>query len=489
MPINESVLDRLPEHPALLIGGDRVTSSSGGVFDHIWPATGKITRQVPLAGRAEVDRAVSAARTAFPAWRALPVNQRRDLLLRFAAVVQEHAEELVVLTVADNATPVSIASGGPGAAADHFAYYAGWADKVGGEVIQTWDAPAFDYATEEPFGVVAVLIPWNGPVYAIGMTVAPALAAGNCIVLKPPELAPYAAVRMGELFLEAGFPPGVVNVVPAGPEGGEALCSHPGVDKIHFTGGGPTAKKVLAAALTNLTPVGLELGGKSANLIFDDADVPSAALMSITGAIGLSGQGCINGTRILVQSGVYDEVLGTAKAMLEQMPIGDPTLETTVMGPVVSAAACDRIMGFIDRAKASGATLVTGGNRLGGDYADGYFIAPTIFGEVDNSLEVAQQEIFGPVLAFLRFDTEEEAVAIANDTTYGLAGYVCTHDLRRAHRVADALDVGNVWVNEMGAPLPAIPFGGAKQSGYGRLGGIHGVREFTRSKNVRIPLG
>ena len=389
----------------------------------------------------------------------------------------------------DNATPISVARFMPAKAIDLFRYNAGWADKIGGEVIPTWPAPAFDYTCDEPYGVVAISIPWNGPISAIGMTVAPALAAGNCVVLKPPELAPYAALRMGELFLEAGFPPGVVNVVPAGPEGGEVLCRHPGIDKIHFTGSGATARKVLASSLEHLVPVGLELGGKSANIIFADADVDATIPHVVTAIASLSGQGCLLGTRALVQRPVYEEVIERVVAAVDALTVGDPLSPTTRIGPVISSSACARIVDTIERAQEQGhGRLVTGGKRLSGELADGYFIEATVFADVDNASALAQHEIFGPVLSIIPFDEDHEAIRLANATSYGLAAYLHTNDLRRAHTVAAQLEAGNVAVNGSLANPISAPFGGVKQSGYGRLGGIDGIREFSRAKNVWMAM-
>ncbi len=488
MRIKEADLDLLPEQ-SMLIGDRRVTDGSGGEFEHIYAATGKPTARVPLGGEREMDEAIRAARAALPAWVAMTADQRRDAMLRFADLLRQHGDELGRLSIIDNGAPLIVAGAGPYVAADLFTYNAGWADKVGGDVIATWPAAAFDYAIDEPYGVVGVIIPWNGPIYATGMVLAPALAAGNCVVLKPPEVAPFAALRLGELFLEAGFPPGVVNIVPGGPEGGAALVRHPDIDKISFTGSGVTAKKILASTVEHLTPVGLELGGKSANLIFADADLEAATQQAIAGIVNLSGQGCINGTRILVERSVYDQVVELAKTFIDHVPVGDPTSDTTFFGPVINSAACERILGVIHRARDCRAgRLITGGERLGGDLSDGYYIAPTIFADVDNQSELAQQEIFGPVLAMMPFDGEEEAVRLANETTYGLASYIQTNDLRRAHRVAAALEAGNVWINGfMGIP-PSAPFGGVKHSGYGRLGGLAGIKEFTRPKNVWLAL-
>lgn len=485
MAVADAPVELLPA-TGLLIGEHRFDDTSGGVFEHVYAATGKPTRAVPLAGAREIDTAVHTARQALPAWRATTADQRRELMFKVAQLMREHADELARISQVDNAMPAFAAAPGPLAAADAFAYNAGWADKIRGDVVPTWPAPALDYVLNEPYGVVGVIIPWNGPVYAVGMTVAPALAAGNCVVLKPPELSPFAAIRVGELFLEAGFPPGVVNVVTAGPEGGEAMVRHPGIDKVHFTGSGATAHKVLAAAQQTLKPVGLELGGKSANLIFADANLNNAALQGVLGMQG-SGQGCINGTRVLVERPVYEDVLTLMQGIIAGLEVGDPVAASTFFGPVISSTAADRIMGVIEQAKQH-ARVVAGGERLGGDLADGFFIAPTVFADVDNAAPVARDEIFGPVVAVIPFDSEEEAIRIANDSPYGLAGYIQTSDLKRAHRVAQALEVGNIWVNGfLGIPTSA-PFGGMKQSGWGRLGGADGIREFTCPKNVFVGL-
>ena len=489
MPIGEAVLDVFPE-PGLLIGGRLVTTTTGGEYEHEYPATGKPTFRVPLAGAAEIDAAVQAARAALPEWRSWTVDRRRDVMLRFAALVREHEETIVQLSVFENGTPAWQAQNFVPALSDAYIYNAGWADKIGGDVIATWPDAALDYTLIEPYGVVGIIIPWNGPIPSLGMTMAPALATGNTVVLKPSRTAPFTPLLVGRLLHEAGFPPGVVNIIPGGPEAGDGLVRHPGVDKVHFMGSSAVAKEVLAAALTNLTPASLELGGKSANIIFADADLDAAAELAVSAIVMMSGQACLIGTRVLVEDGVYDEVVERCKAKVAQIPIGDPALPSTHMGPVISLGACERILGFVERAKANGeGRLVTGGYRMDGDLADGYFLAPTIFADVDSGSDLAQREIFGPLIAMQRFSTEAEALSIANDHRYGLAAYVQTSDLKRAHRLAAALEAGSVWVNGFpGVPATGAPFGGTKHSGYGRLGGLAGIQEFSRPKNIWTAL-
>lgn len=482
-------VDQLPPL-ALRIGDRLVTETTGGTYQHVYAATGEATAAVPLAGAADIDDAVAAARAALPGWKATTADQRRNMLSAMSRLVGENVDRLSLLNTIDNGTALNIATAQNFMAVDLFAYNSGWADKGGGEVHDTWPIPAFDYSVNEPFGVVGIIIPWNGPVTAIGQTVAPALAAGNCVILKPPEVAPFSALEMGRLFQDAGFPPGVINIVPGGPEAGEALVRHPGVDKIHFTGSGATAKKIGHAATDTLKPLGLELGGKSAVLVFEDAALDSA-IQTASGAItlNLAGQGCICGTRAIVHRSVYSDFVDGLAAAVQAIPVGDPLSQATLMGPVVNDAACRRIMNIISTAvDDKHGRLVTGGQRLDGDLSDGFFIAPTVFADVDNSSPLARDEVFGPVQSVLPFDTEEEAIALANDSLYGLANYIHTENLRRAHRVAAALESGMVWVNG-GFGIPAsVPFGGVKQSGYGRIGGRKGVEEFTRPKNVWIAL-
>lgn len=468
--------------------------SRGVIFEHIYPATGRPNGTVELAGAAEIDNAVRVAAKAQREWVALTVDRRRDLLIGLADVVHDHLDELAKLNVADYAVPISFA--GTAMLLERFLrHFAGYADKPHGVTTPVNGSFDINLVEREPYGVVGVITPWNGALVVTGSCVAPALAAGNAVVLKPSELAPFAALRFGELCLEAGLPEGLVAVVPADAEGGGALVRHPGIGKIAFTGGGGTARKVLQAAATNLTPVVTELGGKSANLIFADADLDLAAALSAhQGPLMQSGQSCACASRILVHDEVYDEFLEKFLGVIGSARIGDPMDPATTFGPVISQAAADRILAAVDAAASGGAgELLLGGKRIGGaglpdDLAEGYYVEPTVFGGVDNASDLAQLETFGPVVSLMRFRDEDEAVRIANDTPYGLNAFVQTTDLNRAHRVARQLESGSVWINQFSDISPQGPYGGYKQSGAGRTGGVEGLHEFQQVKNIRIAM-
>jgi len=478
----------LPRY-SLIVGDTMLERGSGKAHPHIYPANGRITREITFASADDVNRAVQAARGAFPAWRALPGDKRRDLLLKMAATIEQHTKDLAELSTAENGSASMVAPYVAMDAAQKFRYFAGWADKIQGDTLSAWGGPAHNYVAYEPYGVVGAIVPWNGPLFAATMVIAPALAAGNCIVLKAPEVAPFAVMRLGELFKEAGFPPGVVNTIVGGPDVGEAMVQHDGIDKIQFVGSGATAKKVLRSAADSLKPCGLELGGKSAVIVFADADLQEAARRGLSGAVSVSGQGCVNGTRLLVERSVYEPYLKMLQAMAAHIKIGDPFEPTTVMGPVISQASMERILGMIDTAKRGGGRVVIGGERLGGDHAEGYYLPLTVVADVDNNSPLFQHEVFGPVLAVTPFDTEEEAIALANGTPYGLGAYIHTQNLRRAHFVASQMQAGMVQVNGSGEGMqPFAPFGGMKQSGYGRLGGEQGLHEFLQTKNVWMNL-
>ncbi|CRZ19094.1 aldehyde dehydrogenase family protein [Mycolicibacterium neworleansense] len=458
----------------------------GVIFEHIYPATGRPNGTLTLAGPAEIDNAVQAAAKAQREWVSLTVDRRRDLLIGLADVVHEHLDELAELNVTDYAVPISFA--GTAVLLERFLrHFAGYADKPHGVTTPVNGSFDINLVEREPYGVVGVITPWNGALVVTGSCVAPALAAGNAVVLKPSELAPFAALRFGELCLEAGLPEGLVTVAPADAEGGGALVRHPGIGKIAFTGGGATARKVLQSAATNLTPVVTELGGKSANLIFADADLDLAASLSAhQGPLMQSGQSCACASRILVHDAVYDRFLEKFLGVVGAARIGDPMDPTTTFGPVISQGAADRILSAVDTAVSSGAgELLLGGKRID---SEGYYVEPTVFGDVDNGSELAQLETFGPVVSVMRFRDEDEAVRIANDTPYGLNAFVQTTDLNRAHRVARRLESGSVWINQFSDISPQGPYGGYKESGSGRTGGIEGLHEFQQVKNIRIAV-
>lgn len=488
MGFQKPVAENLPRH-TIIIGDVREEAGSGEILAHIYPGTGTVTAELRMASPADVDRAVAAAKTAFPAWRALPGDKRRDLMFRFAALMEAESQALAPMQTAENGSSIMMSGYMGYDAAQKFRYFGGWADKIEGRTIATWGGPAHDYVQYEPYGVVGVIVPWNGPLFAATMVLAPALAAGNCIVIKAPDLAPYSVMKLVEMFLQAGFPPGVVNLVTGGADVGAAMVSHPGIGKIEFIGSGATASKILTSAAQSLKPVGLELGGKSAVLVFADADLQGAAKRGLTGAISANGQGCVNGTRLLVERSVYEPYLQMLAAMVPHVPVGDPYDPKTVLGPVISETALARIQGMVSRGVAQGGRVVVGGERLGGDFAAGYYLPVTVLADIDPASEIARNEVFGPVLVVTPFDSEEEAVALANDSDYGLGAYVHTTNLARAHRVANQMMAGQVQVNGSGeAMTPCVPFGGMKHSGHGRLGGIEGLREFQQVRNVWMNL-
>jgi len=488
MAFRDPVADQLPRF-ANYIGGEREERGGGAMLAHIYPATGRVSGEIGMASPADVDRAVTAAKAAFPAWRAMAGDKRRDLMFKLAALLEAKMMDFVPSLVSENGSIAMAAPYMPMDAAQKFRYFGGWADKIHGRTIPMWGGPAHDYVSYEPFGVIGVIVPWNGPLFAATMCMAPALAAGNCVVLKSPDLAPYSVMKLVEIIHEAGFPAGVVNLVTGGADVGDAMVAHPGIDKIQFIGSGATAKKVLARASESLKPCGLELGGKSAVIVFDDSEFQGAAKRGLTGAVSANGQGCVNGTRLLVQRGVYEPYLQMLSAMAGYINVGDPFEQSTIMGPVISETAMNRILGMVERGVGAGGRLLCGGERLGGDHAGGYFLPVTVLADVDPASEIARNEVFGPVLVVTPFDTEEEAIALANNTDYGLGAYVHTQNLRRAHAVTRELQAGQIHVNGSGEAMqPNVPFGGWKQSGHGRLGGVEGLHDFLQPKNIWMNL-
>jgi aldehyde dehydrogenase (NAD+) len=484
-------IDSIPLPVRLHIGGKAFDTGSGGFHEHLYPALAQVTSRIPLAGVAETNAAVEAAHKAFAGWRATSPTQRRDVLHRLAVLVRENAAEFGKLGAIDNGTPAAFAAFGAHIAADWISYYAGWADRIEGRVNSTvTEKGELGYTLSEPYGVIGIIITWNGPLISLGMKVAPALAAGNTVVVKPSEMTPYSGELFMKLAVEAGIPAGVINMIPGSADAGAALVQHPLVEKVSFTGGPVTARKILTACAEAIKPAVLELGGKSANLIFDDADLDAACAFGVDNSIGMmSGQGCAFPTRMLVQRSIYDQVVERSLARAAQIKVGDPFAPDTTSGPVINEAGLHRILGMIERAKTDGsATLLAGGNRLGGDLADGYFIEPTVFGNVHPDSALAQEEVFGPVLAITPFEDEDEAVAIANNTQYGLSAYIQSRSLSRTLRVAERLKSGVVLANGSQNIQPNRPFGGLGLSGFGREGGKEGLDEFIRTKTVGIRL-
>jgi len=471
-----------------LVGGELFTSTSAGTHEHINPATGQVQASVALSGPDAVEAAVAAARAAAPAWRDTPGTRRREILERLAALILEHGEEFKTFSALESgAVAHHAASHFLKMAVEWTRYYAGWADKLEGLVVDTGPNDPFVYTIPEPFGVVAIIITWNAPLLSLAMKIPPALAAGNTIVLKPAEFTPFTSVLFLALAREAGLPDGVLNLVIGGPDTGAALTSHKHVDKITFTGGPITATRIMQSAAANLTPVVFELGGKGANLLFDDADLDAAIPFSGAFALANTGQGCALPTRLLVQRGVYEQVVAGVKAVVQGLVTGDPLLPDTFAGPLINQVALDRVTGIVEKAKAERAgRLILGGARSGGELGGGYFYDPTIFADVDPDSSLAQNEIFGPVLSIIPFDTEEEALRIANGTEYGLTNYVQTRDIGRARRLARLLHSGTVSVNGTPNLHVAAPFGGVGMSGIGREGGKEGLLEFISTKTVLV---
>ncbi|MFJ6852424.1 aldehyde dehydrogenase family protein [Streptomyces sp. NPDC091271] len=483
-----TAIDRTPPAVHLRIGDSRRSEGTGGTFDHVNPVTGTVDSAIPLAGPAEVEEAVREAHEAFRAWRLTRPSERRAKLLKLAGLIEENGEEFARRGTLDNGTPFALGAHFVETSAEWTRYYAGWADKSESQVTSMFAADGeFAYTLAQPYGVIGVIITWNGPLISLAMKIPAALAAGNTVVVKPSELTSYSAELFADLVEEAGFPPGVVNILPGTAAAGEALVSHPLVEKVSFTGGPDTARKILRSCAETMKPTVLELGGKSANILLEDADLDTACTLGTLMSVGtLTGQGCAFPTRMLVQRQIYEAALEKVAQVAATITSGDPFDPTTVSGPLINEAALTRVLGVIEKAKSDGARLVTGGSRVEGDLAGGYFLRPTVFADVDPYSDLAQREVFGPVLAVIPFDTDDEAVEIANSTPYGLSAYLHTQQLSRAHRIAEELVTGEVLVNGAANLAVGRPFGGWGISGVGKEGGRQGFEEFLRTKSVAI---
>jgi (Z)-2-((N-methylformamido)methylene)-5-hydroxybutyrolactone dehydrogenase len=468
---------------SMQIGAER--RPGAGTFESIDPYTGEPWAVVPEATRADVDDAVAAARAAFEGeWGALTGTARGRLLRRLGEVITESADDLAIAETRDNGKLLREMGGQVRGLPAWYEYYAGLADKIDGRVVDTGRGDFFGYVSREPVGVVGSILPWNSPLLLLTFKLAPALAAGCTMIAKPSEQAPVSILLLAELFEKAGFPPGVFNTVSgASRQVGEWLSSHPGVDHVSFTGSEATGAAVAKAAAGHLAPATLELGGKSANIVFPDADLAAAANGLVAGIFAAAGQTCIAGSRGLVHEAVYDEILERVADRATRIVMGDPQQPETEMGPICFPGQLQKIQKFVQEARDSGARIVTGGDdrEMGG-----LFFAPTIIADVTNDSAVCQEEIFGPVLSMLRFKDEDEAVTLANDSRYGLAAGLWTRDIQRVFRMTKKLRVGTVWVNAYRTLNFAMPFGGVKASGFGRENGSEGLHEYLRDKAVWI---
>ncbi|MCB8913992.1 aldehyde dehydrogenase family protein [Rhodococcus rhodochrous] len=485
--VRERALKILP--PELCFIDGRFRAGSGAEQRFVHPGDGDTFATRRLASPSDVDDSVAAAAVAQVGWWQQDPGRRRDILNSIAGAVRDHADELAALVTLEMGMPIKASTAGVHQAAEWFSYYAGYADKLSG-AVPTVGAPGgtLTYTEHTPHGVVGAIIPWNGPVIALALKVAPALAAGNAVVLKPSEIAPFSSLRFAELAHAAGLPAGVLDVVAAAKDGGERLTSHPAVSMLTFTGGNVAGEAVAATAARRQIPVVLELGGKSASVIFDDVDVRRTAKISlILGAVQNSGQGCFLPTRVLVQDTIFDEFVEHLAAAADSIMIGDPFDPKVSMGPVVSEQARDRIEGVVDTALTEGARRIGTGGRPTSVSAAGSFLAPTVLHAAHDS-GIAQDEVFGPVLTVIPFSDEDQAVAIANGTRFGLAGYVWTRDVSRAHRVASRLEAGNVSINGMAGLPPNAEFVGWHASGPGREGGESGFYDFLRTKVIHVQL-
>jgi phenylacetaldehyde dehydrogenase len=475
----------------LLIDGARVDAVEGATFATLDPATGGLLARVAEARAEDVDRAVVAARRAFDEgpWRALKPAERARVLWRLGDLVAEHAEELAGLETLDNgktyATALAVDVAG---AVDLFHYMSGWVTKVEGSTIPiSFPGTFHTFTRREPLGVVGLIVPWNYPLGQAVWKVAPALACGNTVVLKPAEQTPLTALRLGELALEAGVPPGVLNVVPGfGATAGAALVAHPLVDKIAFTGSTQTGRAIVRGAAGNLKKVSIELGGKSPNIIFADADLPAAIAGAAAGIFFNQGEVCTAGSRLYVQESVYDEVVAGVADAARALRLGDGFDPATEVGPLISAEHRDRVQGYVDAGVQAGAELVAGGEPVAGD---GWFLRPAVFADARPEMSIVREEIFGPVVAVQPFYDTDSVLEAANDTRFGLAAGVWTSDVSKGHAVAAALQSGTVWVNCYGVFDAALPFGGTKESGWGREMGHAVLDDYTETKTVCIKVG
>jgi betaine-aldehyde dehydrogenase len=475
----------------MLIGGERVNAASNATRELRDPASGELVAVVPEAGREDAARAIGAARNAFDhgPWRKTSALDRGKLLFKLAGAIQGKAAEIAALEVKSCGKPLAEAEFDVADAANCFEFYGGLATKIHGETMSV-PANSVSYVVREPIGVCGQIVPWNFPLLMAAWKLAPALAAGNTCVLKPSELTPLTALVLGELITEAGFPPGVVNIVTGPGAGvGEELAESALVDKIAFTGGTTTGRKVMTAAASNIKKISLELGGKNPNVVFADADFDAAVDGALFGAFANQGEVCSAGSRLLVERSIHDRFVAAMLAKIPNIKLGHGLEPGVKMGPLISAAHLAKVLGYIEIGKNEGATLACGGKRpSGAALARGHFVEPTIFVGVRPEMRIAREEIFGPVLSVLPFDTEEEAIQLANDSEYGLAAGVWSRNVTRAFRVVREIRAGITWINTYHPTHNEMPWGGYKQSGIGRELGLHGIEAYLETKQINLNL-
>jgi acyl-CoA reductase-like NAD-dependent aldehyde dehydrogenase len=477
----------------MVIGGEQVEAADGRTFDIVNPATGQVIATAPLGGRGDVDRAVAAARTAFDdrkGWANWAAGKRGRSLSKLAALLKQHSEELAQLETANVGKPITASRGEVVGASLVFDYYAGAANKIFGQTIPV-SKPGIDMTLREPIGVVGLIVPWNFPLYMASWKVAPALAAGNTAILKPASYSPLTAIRLAELALEAGIPAGVLNVV-TGPGGtaGASIAAHEGIGKVAFTGETTTGQEIMRLASNNVKKVSLELGGKSPNIVFADADLERFANESPYSVFDNCGQDCCARSRILVERSVHERVVELFAEATRKVKVGNPLDDATEVGTLVSEKQRERVKGYIEAGVAEGASIVAGGTAPDDpELADGAYLLPTIFDGVTNDMRIAREEIFGPVVSVIPFDTEDEALRLANATPYGLSGSVWSRDIGKALRTAKGLQIGVISVNSNNSVHIEAPFGGYKMSGIGRELGMSALELYTETKNVYIDLG
>ncbi len=468
------------------VGGHSIAPKD--TFDSFNPYTGAAWALIPNDGQGEVDAAVAAAKAAFQSndWRKLTPTARGKLMLKLADLVARDVLELAEIETRDNGKLLTEMKAQVGYLQEWYRYFGGLCDKIEGRVLPIDKPNMFSYTKQEPLGVIAVIVPWNSPLLLLAWKLAPLLAAGNTCVIKPSEHASASTLAFVKLFEEAGFPAGVVNTVTGMPiEVGAALVSHPDVAKVAFTGGEAGGLAVYAAAAQRLKTVTLELGGKSANIVFDDADVCNAVKGAVSGIFAASGQTCIAGSRLLVHRKIHDQVVDGVVELARSAKLGNPSLDDTQVGPVTTLAHRKKILGYLDTARKDGAEVVLGGGLPEG-LGEGWFVEPTIYTSVNNKMRIAQEEVFGPVLSVIPFDEEEEAYSIANDSPYGLAAGVWTQNIGRTYRAADSLQAGTIWINTYRAVSYMAPFGGYKRSGIGRESGQEAIYNYLQTKTVWI---